>query len=188
MTYWKSEIMDDKALSRAVTRIAFEILEKNKGTENLCIAGIFTRGAILAGRIAEHIFLHEGVRVPAVSLDVSDYRDDIDKKNQAAKYKTGLDFDISGKHIVLVDDVLYTGRTIRAAIDAIMDKGRPASIRLAVLVDRGHRELPIRPDFTGKNIPTSRGEIVKVFLSETDGSNRVMLGTADGKKDGRKVF
>ena len=157
--------MDKEAIRRAIMRIAHEIVEKNKGTDDLCLIGIRTRGVTLAQRINDCIQSIEGQKVPLGILDITLYRDDLAKtQGRAIVHETQIDFDITGKKIVLVDDVLFTGRTIRAALDALVDFGRPASIQLAVLIDRGHRELPIRADFVGKNIPTSPSQNVKKVL------------------------
>ena len=164
-----SKIMDQDHVRRAVIRIAHEILEKNKGTEQLCIVGIRTRGAVLAARIQKAIESVEGTTIPIGILDITLYRDDLTTiANQPVVRETQIEFDITGKKLILVDDVLFTGRTIRAALDALIDFGRPASIQLAVLIDRGHRELPIRADYVGKNVPTSQGQDVRVILSESD--------------------
>ncbi len=164
-----ARIMDQEAVRRAVIRIAHEILEKNKGAGNLCLIGIRTRGAVLAERLNRCIEDIEGRSLPSGVLDITLYRDDLTLiSTQPVLRETLIDFDITGKKIILVDDVLYTGRTIRAALDALVDFGRPASIQLAVLIDRGHRELPIRADYVGKNIPTSPDEDVRVKLAETD--------------------
>lgn len=163
------KIMDQEALRRAVMRIAHEILEKNKGAENLCLIGIRTRGAILAERIRRAIQQIEQIELPLGILDITLYRDDLTMiANQPVVHETLIDFDISGKSIVLVDDVLFTGRTIRAALDALIDFGRPQNIQLAVLIDRGHRELPIRADYVGKNVPTSLDQDIRVVLQESD--------------------
>lgn len=162
-------IMDQEHVRRAVTRIAHEILERNKGVEDVCLVGIRTRGAVLAERLQKAVKVIEGVDLPTGVLDINLYRDDLAIiSKQPVIHQTLIDFDVTDKKIVLVDDVLYTGRTIRAALDALVDLGRPACIQLAVLVDRGHRELPIRADFVGKNIPTAKTQEVKVILSETD--------------------
>lgn len=164
-----TKIMDADQVRRAVTRIAHEILERNKGSEDVCLVGIRTRGVFLAERLRKAILQIEGVEMPYGILDINLYRDDlVIAAKQPVIRETLIDFDVTDKKIVLVDDVLFTGRTIRAAMDALMDLGRPASIQLAVLVDRGHRELPIRADFVGKNIPTSRTQNVKVALGESD--------------------
>lgn len=164
-----SQIMDKENIQRALLRIAHEILEKNKGIGDLCLIGIRTRGAILAQRVNQCIAQIEGKTLPAGILDITLYRDDLTLiASQPVVHETKIDFDITDKKIVLVDDVLFTGRTIRAALDAIIDFGRPAKIQLAVLIDRGHRELPIRADYVGKNIPTAIGENVKVILEESD--------------------
>lgn len=164
-----TQIMDKKDMARAITRIAHEILEKNKGIENLCIVGIRTRGAFLAERVNASIKRIEGNATPLGILDITLYRDDLTLvSHQPVVHETLIDFDIADKKVVLVDDVLFTGRTIRAALDALIDYGRPASIQLAVLVDRGHRELPIRADYVGKNIPTSLDQDVQVLLKEVD--------------------
>jgi pyrimidine operon attenuation protein/uracil phosphoribosyltransferase len=172
----KAVIMDEKTIDRAITRTAHEILEKNKGTANLALLGIRTRGVPLAQRILGKIKEIEGADLPLGILDITLYRDDL---STIAKLPivngTQIDFDINDKKLVLVDDVLYTGRTVRAALDAIVDIGRPAAIQLMVLVDRGHRELPIRADYVGKNVPTSKREIVKVNLKEVDGENSVLI-------------
>lgn len=161
--------MDKEAIRRGLMRIAHEIIEKNKGIDNLCLIGIRTRGAFLAERLNEYIKKIEGHSVPLGVLDITLYRDDLTLINsQPIIHETLIDFDINGKEIILVDDVLFTGRTIRAALDALIDFGRPANIQLAVLIDRGHRELPIRADYVGKNIPTSLDEDVQVKLKEKD--------------------
>lgn len=164
-----SQIMDRDTVRRSIMRIAHEILEKNKGIESLCIVGIRTRGVYLAERINECIKQIEGRALPMGILDITLYRDDLTLISaQPVVHETKIDFEITDKKIILVDDVLFTGRTIRAALDALVDFGRPSSIQLAVLIDRGHRELPIRADFVGKNIPTSLNQNVKVILSESD--------------------
>lgn len=173
----KTSIMDADGIRRALIRIAHEITEKNKGVENVALVGIRTRGVPLAARIAEEISKIENVTVPTGSLDITLYRDDLTTMGyNPVIHGTEIDFDIAGKNIVLVDDVLYTGRTIRAALDAIIDMGRPKSIQLAVLIDRGHRELPIRADYAGKNVPTSRRETVEVALREEGRTDEVILG------------
>lgn len=172
----KTQLMDDVGIKRALTRIAHEIVEKNKGVANLAVIGIRRRGVPLAERLAGLISEFEGVRIPVGFLDITLYRDDLTTlANQPVVHKTEVPFSVDGKKIVLVDDVLYTGRTVRAALDALIDLGRPQFIQLAVLVDRGHRELPIRADFVGKNVPTSRKEVVSVRLNEVDGEDRVVL-------------
>jgi len=162
----RRQIMDHVEIDRAIKRIAFEILEKNKGPDNVILVGIPTPGPALAERISGHIEAVEGAKVPFGSLDITFYRDDIGNHPKPMPKATDMPGDISGKTIVLVDDVLFTGRTIRAALDALMDHGRPARVQLAVLVDRGHRELPIRADFVGRNIPTRAHEQVRVLLNE----------------------
>lgn len=169
------EIYDEMAVKRALTRMTYEIIERNKGIEDLVIVGIKTRGAYLAQRIAKRLEQLEGAKVPVAELDISMYRDDRKHKDDPVVQDSQLEFDITGKHVILVDDVLFTGRTIRAALDALMDQGRPDRINLAVLVDRGHRELPIRPDFIGKNIPTSMDEQVAVYVKEIDGKDGIDL-------------
>ena len=169
-------VMDAKTVERALIRIAHEIVEKNKGAEDLAVIGIKTRGAYLAERIAKLIEEIEKVKVPVGLMDITLYRDDIQTKlEQPVVQKTEILFDVVEKVIILVDDVLFTGRTIRAALDQIIDFGRPKSIQLAVLVDRGHRELPIRADYAGKNIPTAKDEQVKVKIKEVDGEDSVSI-------------
>lgn len=171
-------ILDEAAIRRALTRIAHEILEQNKGVDHCILVGIKTRGAYLAQRLAERIYHIEGKSLPIGELDITLYRDDLTEKHALPQVKETDVPDIAGKKVILVDDVLYTGRTVRAAMDALIDRGRPQMIQLAVLVDRGHRELPIRPDYVGKNVPTSRSELVSVFLSEVDeGKERVSIIT-----------
>jgi pyrimidine operon attenuation protein/uracil phosphoribosyltransferase len=168
--------MDEAVVFRSLRRISHEIIEKNNGCDDLAIVGIFRRGVPLAYQIADNIAMVEGKKPPVGKLDISLYRDDITEiTKDATLIGTDIDFDINNKKIILVDDVLFTGRTVRAAIEGLMKLGRPASIQLAVLVDRGHRELPIRPDFVGKNIPTSSVEIVNVHLKDIDGENLVLL-------------
>lgn len=165
----KAQIMESDAIRRVLTRIAHEISEANKGIEDLVIVGIRTRGVPLAKRLAGRIEEIEGERVPVGELDISLYRDDLSQiADQAIVSHSEIPFDIKNKKVILVDDVLYTGRTVRAALDGIIDHGRPKSIQLAVLIDRGHRELPIRADFVGKNVPTSRSELISVRLTEID--------------------
>jgi pyrimidine operon attenuation protein / uracil phosphoribosyltransferase len=176
----KTEVMDSTAIDRAITRIAHEILEANQGVEGLAVVGILTRGAEVAARLAERIDSIEGVEVPVGTLDISFYRDDVGISLSPEVHRTDIPFDVEGRNVVLVDDVLYTGRTIRAAMDAIMDYGRPCTIKLAVLVDRGHRELPIRADFVGKNVPTAGRERVRVRLGASDGEERVVILEEDG--------
>ena len=170
----KALILDEKSMARAVTRISYEILERNKGAEGICLVGILSRGKDLAQRIAGRIGAVEGEPVPCGALDITRFRDDRSRETPAED-RTDIPFDITDKRIVLVDDVIYTGRTVRAAIDALFAIGRPQSIQLAALVDRGHRELPIRADYVGKNLPTSREEKVRVLMKETDGEDRVVL-------------
>lgn len=171
----KAMVMDADAIERAVTRIAHEILEANRGAEHLGLVGIVTRGALLAEMLAARIARIEGATVPVGTLDISFYRDDLALRLNPEVHRTDIPFDVEGRDIVLVDDVLFTGRTIRSAMDAIMDYGRPRSIRLAVLVDRGHRELPIRADYVGKNVPSSGRERVKVYFEATDGKDAVEI-------------
>lgn len=166
------EIVDAMAMQRALTRITYEIIEKNKGVNNLVIVGIKTRGVFIAQRIAQRLQQLENATIPVAELDISMYRDDAEHQHNVI---ANLDVDIDGKRVILVDDVLYTGRTIRAALDALMDNGRPAVVNLAVLVDRGHRELPIRADFVGKNIPTAASEHIKVNVAETDNFDSVEI-------------
>jgi pyrimidine operon attenuation protein/uracil phosphoribosyltransferase len=170
------QIMGADDLRRALVRIAHEIVERNGGTDDLVIVGVRSRGVPLAARLAALIQEHEGVDVPVGSLDITYYRDDLTKIAHAPIVKrTDAMPELTGKTVVLVDDVLFTGRTVRAALDAITDHGRPTAVRLAVVVDRGHRELPIRPDHVGKNLPTSLDESVQVRLSETDGVDEVVI-------------
>lgn len=172
----KAKILDSEGINRAIMRIAHEIIEKNKGTVDLCIVGIRNRGVFIAERIAACIKKIEDASIPVGALDITLYRDDLAlASGQPLVRKTEIDFDINNKNLILVDDVLYTGRTIRAALDALIDFGRPKSIQLAVLVDRGHREIPIRADFVGKNIPTSNKESVEVHLQESDNSEEVLI-------------
>jgi pyrimidine operon attenuation protein/uracil phosphoribosyltransferase len=175
MSTTKAVVLDGEAIDRALTRVAHELLEANKGAEGLALVGIVTRGAVLAKRLAALIAEIEGTEVPVGTLDISFYRDDVATRLNPEVRRTDLPFDPDGLCIVLVDDVLFTGRTIRAAMDALMDYGRPCCVRLAVLVDRGHRELPIRADYVGKNVPTSGRERVKVLLAETDGEDAVVI-------------
>lgn len=168
----KADLLDASAINRALTRIAHEILEKNKGGEDLVLVGIKTRGVPITKRLQKKINQIENMEVPVGDLDITLYRDDLDKAIEGEDpdlKATHISTDINGKNVVLIDDVLYTGRTVRAAMDAVMDIGRPAQIQLGVLVDRGHRELPIRADYVGKNIPTSEKEVIMVKLEEIDG-------------------
>lgn len=173
----KNVIMDSQAIRRALVRIAHEIIEKNKGVEDVVIVGIRTRGVPLAQRIAAEINAIENCEMTVGMLDITLYRDDLSTLGyNPVVHGTDINFDLSGKHVVLVDDVLYTGRTIRAALDAVIDMGRPKTIQLAVLVDRGHKELPIRADYVGKNVPTSQKETIEVVLNEIDGTDEVYIG------------
>ena len=172
----KKTIMDADAMRRALVRVAHEIVEKNKGVENIILVGIRTRGVPLAQRIAAEIKAIENIILPVGTLDITLYRDDLSTLAYNPVVRaTEIDFDISGKTVVLVDDVLFTGRTIRCALDALIDMGRPTAIQLAVLVDRGHRELPIRADYVGKNVPTARTEAVDVSLVELENTDEVTL-------------
>ena len=172
----KATIMDAEGIARAVRRLSHEITERNKGTENVVIVGVLRRGAHLAARIAEEIYKIEEKRVPVGHIDITYYRDDLSSMNiQPVLNSTSIPFDINEKHVILVDDVIYTGRTVRAAIDGLFRKGRPRTVQLAVLLDRGLRELPFKPDSVGKNIPTSHSEIVRVSLSESDGRDLVII-------------
>lgn len=177
-----SVLLDGPSLNRAITRIAHEIIERNKGIDEVILVGIKTRGAYLAKRLAERIEAIEGKAIRTGELDITLYRDDLSTKqanDQAQVQQVDIDYQVSDQKIVLIDDVLYTGRTVRAALDAVMDLGRPAQIQLAVLVDRGHRELPIRADYVGKNIPTSSAERIVVNLEETDGQDIITIHKVD---------
>jgi len=172
----KTMIMDETAMGRALTRIAHEIIERNKGVEKVAVVGIRRRGGPLAKRLAARIEEIEGVEVPVGILDITLYRDDLTTlASQPVVHRTEVNFNINGLIIVLVDDVLYTGRTVRAALDALIDLGRPKAIQLAVLVDRGHRELPIKADFIGRNVPTSRQEEIAVRVKEIDSKDEVVI-------------
>ncbi len=172
-------ILDEADIRRALTRIAHEIIERNKGAASLCLIGVHTRGIPLAARLGKLIESIEKQPIPVGSLDIEHHRDDRPRQTQAPaqrpSVRTSIDFELADKHVILVDDVLYTGRSVRAALDALIEHGRPAGVQLAVLVDRGHRELPIRADYVGKNIPTSRRERVTVHLNETDGEEAVVI-------------
>lgn len=181
----ESVVMDGAAIDRSLKRIAHEILEKNKGTGNIALVGIVTRGDVLAQRLQHLIASIEGTEVPLGRLDISFYRDDFAIHLSPEVLSTDILFSLDGKDVVLVDDVLYTGRTIRAALDALMDLGRPRTVQLAVLVDRGHRELPIRADYVGKNVPSAADQNVRVLLEETDGRSEVEISAiAAGKRAG----
>ncbi|MEN6351500.1 MAG: bifunctional pyr operon transcriptional regulator/uracil phosphoribosyltransferase PyrR [Syntrophomonas sp.] len=172
----KNAIMDKMAMKRALTRIAHEIIERNKGVENVALVGIRRRGGPLAQRLAAIIEEIEGIKVSVGILDITLYRDDLTTLGtQPQLHRTEVYFDINGKNLVLVDDVLYTGRTVRAALDALIDLGRPECIQLAVLIDRGHRELPIKADFIGKSVPTSKQEVISVYVEELDGKDGVII-------------
>jgi pyrimidine operon attenuation protein / uracil phosphoribosyltransferase len=174
-------ILTDADLRRAVTRIAHEIVEATRGAGDLILVGLHTRGVPLAHRLANLIADFEGVSIPVGTLDIALYRDDLARRGvRPIVRRSEIPTDITDRPVVLVDDVLYTGRSVRAALDALLDIGRPRRIFLAVLVDRGHRELPIRPDFVGKNVPTSRGEAIRVELTECDGRDQVLLGKTEG--------
>lgn len=170
-------LLDAASMKRSLIRIAHEIPEHNHGLKDLVLVGIRTRGAPLARRLSDLILGFEGVRLPFAELEIAAYRDDLDRGKRPPRYEArDFPFPLDNKTVILVDDVLFTGRSCRAAIEALFDLGRPASIQLAVMIDRGHRELPIRPDYVGKNIPSSRREYIRVELSEIDGEDRVFLG------------
>ena len=172
----KATLMDDKAIGRAITRISHEIIERNKGIEDVVLVGIKTRGVPIANRISKKIEQIEGSKVDTGQIDITLYRDDLKTINTDPVVNgSNIDFNINDKIVILVDDVLYTGRTVRSALDAVVDIGRPKAIQLAVLVDRGHRELPIRADYVGKNVPTSKDEIISVKLSEIDEEDSVTI-------------
>jgi len=172
----KAQLMDEKAISRAITRVSHEIIEKNKGIEDIVLVGIKTRGVPIANRISKKIEQIEGTKIDIGEVDITLYRDDLKKIDiDPVLNGSNIDFNINDKVVILVDDVLYTGRTVRSALDAIIDIGRPRAIQLAVLVDRGHRELPIRADYVGKNVPTSKNEIISVKLSEIDEEESVTI-------------
>ena len=177
----KAALMDENAVNRALIRITHEILEKNKGCENLCLIGIHRRGVPMAQILHDNLFHVDGTDVPMDALDITMYRDDLSERPDLPSAHTPLvgdkplSVDIRGKTVILVDDVIYTGRTVRAAIEALFRQGRPAAVQLAVLVDRGHRELPLRPDYVGKNVPTAKDEIVDVHMTEIDGDTGVYL-------------
>jgi pyrimidine operon attenuation protein / uracil phosphoribosyltransferase len=178
----KSEILDKPSISRALTRISHEILEKNKGAKNLIIVGIRSRGDVLAKRIADNIKSIEKTEVPIGAVDITLYRDDYDRISKVEVKSTELPFSVDDKNIVLVDDVLYTGRSARAAMDVLIDFGRPKTIQLAVLIDRGHRELPIQANYVGKNVPTNKNEEIILKLEESDGEEKVLL--AEKEREG----
>jgi pyrimidine operon attenuation protein/uracil phosphoribosyltransferase len=173
-------VMDAQAIERALTRVAHEVLERNKGTQGLALIGIRSRGVDIAERLRQKIRAIENVDVPSGIMDITLYRDDLTRSRQQPEVKrTQIPFAVDGKRIILVDDVLCTGRTIRAALDALMDFGRPLNVQLVVLIDRGHRELPIRADYVGKNLPTSVSESVHVRLTESDGCDEVIIAPAE---------
>jgi pyrimidine operon attenuation protein / uracil phosphoribosyltransferase len=176
----KAQVLDAAALDRALTRIAHEVIEKNGGAKDIAFVGLRTRGVTLARRLATKVAAIDGASVPVGTLDITLYRDDLDLRGAPVVRGTDIPFPIKDKTVVLVDDVLFTGRTIRAALDALIDLGRPRMIQLAILIDRGHRELPIRPDYIGKNLPTSRREAVAVRLTEHDGEDRVVIEEPEG--------
>lgn len=180
----KATIMDGRAMSRALTRIAHEVIERNEGAESVALVGIYRRGVPLSALLADEIEKIEGVRPPLGTLDISFYRDDVMRHVSPQVHETHLPFDLDERNVVLVDDVLYTGRTIRAALDALMDFGRPRSVQLAVMVDRGHRELPIRADYVGKNVPSSHEEDVRVSVAAIDGRDAVEIWTTEGTAPG----
>ncbi len=182
----KAAIMDGDAMRRAMTRIAHEICERNEGAQNLGIVGIVSRGLPLAQILAAEIGEIEGTRPPVGQLDISFYRDDIARHIAPVRHTTNIPFAIDRTDVVLVDDVLYTGRTVRSALDALMDLGRPRTVQLAVMVDRGHRELPIRADYVGKNVPSSHTEDVRVHLKEMDGDNSVTIWEKADTKGGER--
>ena len=172
----KAQLMDDKAIQRAITRISHEIIEKNKGIEDVVLVGIKTRGVPISNRISDKIEKIEGKKINTGEIDITLYRDDLKQIDiEPVLNGSNISFNIDDKIVILVDDVLYTGRTVRSALDAIMDIGRPKAIQLAVLVDRGHRELPIRADYVGKNVPTSKHEIISVKLQEVDLEDSVTI-------------
>lgn len=172
----KAVILDENTMSRAIVRIAHQIIERNEGVDNICLVGIKTRGIPFADKLAKAIEAIEGKKVDTGILDITLYRDDLSKVNKDPVVNdTDIKFDINDKKVILADDVIYTGRTVRSAMDALVAIGRPSAIQLAVIVDRGHRELPIRPDFVGKNVPTSQTEIISVNFKEFDGKNNVEL-------------
>ena len=178
-------IMNQDDVRRALARVAHEILERNRGTQDLVLVGIYTRGVLLANRIATNICKFEGSEIPVGALDISLYRDDLQERSSPVLRPTNIPVPIGGKKVVLVDDVLFTGRTIRAAMDALNDFGRPKQVQLAILLDRGHRELPIRADYVGQNIPTASDEIVKVRMEEMDGVDEVAIVRSDAFRDSR---
>ncbi|BBH50147.1 uracil phosphoribosyltransferase [Parolsenella catena] len=178
----KATIMDGAAMARALTRIAHEVIENNEGAGNIALVGIVRRGANIAEELADEIEAIEGIRPPVGKLDISFYRDDVTRRVAPVIHKTEINFDVDGKDIVLVDDVLFSGRTVRSALDALMDFGRPATIQLAVMVDRGHRELPIRADYVGKNVPSSHEEDVRVFVESFDGRDAVEIWDIEAEK------
>jgi pyrimidine operon attenuation protein/uracil phosphoribosyltransferase len=181
----KAQILDGREMNRAIVRIAHEVVERNRGIEDVVLVGIQRRGVTLAREVADAIEKNEGQPLPLGTLDITFYRDDLSTLGPAPRVgKTELPFDINDKIVVLVDDVLYTGRTARAALNELMDFGRARAIQLAVLIDRGHRELPIRADFVGKNVPTSHREVIKVMVEETDGARRVVLGETQDEGEG----
>ncbi|EGG53561.1 pyrimidine operon regulatory protein/uracil phosphoribosyltransferase PyrR [Enterococcus faecalis TX1467] len=171
----KKEVVDAVTMKRALTRISYEIIERNKGIQDIVLVGIKTRGIYIAQRLAERLKQLEDIDVPVGELDITLYRDDVKDMEEPELHSSDVPVSIEGKEVILVDDVLYTSRTIRAAMDAVMDLGRPRKISLAVLVDRGHRELPIRADYVGKNIPTSKTEEIIVEMEERDGADRIMI-------------
>ena len=177
------QIMSQEDIGRALARVAHEILERNQGATDLLLVGIRTRGVHLAHRLADRLAEFESTQVPVASLDISLYRDDLQERSRPVVYPTDMPVSIQGKRVVLVDDVLFTGRTIRAAMDALNDFGRPDQVQLAILLDRGHRELPIRADFVGQNVPTGIDEQIKVRLLESDGRDEVSLVRSEGQLD-----